>query len=93
MKRKDLLLSDQMDYDWITDMYCIPGMQMMISEKPNCLNEHIVHYGQGASKYISHNVWLAFQTSIKIINKNLPDLTKRIPEINRLKPTVIKPTV
>ena len=67
MNRKELSLSDRFDYDWMTDMYELQ-YEMMTSETPNALNEHTVLYGDGRSKIISHNVWMAFQAFKKRIH-------------------------
>lgn len=55
-----LSIADQLDLDWLTDMYCA-SQGMMITVVPNSLGEHIVRYGDGASKAISHECWIHWQ--------------------------------
>jgi hypothetical protein len=57
-----LSIQDQMDYDWMTDMFDT-GQEMVISQIPNFEGAHVVKYGAGASKLVSHAVWLKYEAT------------------------------
>jgi hypothetical protein len=57
-----LSIQDQMDYDWMVDMLDI-NHEMVISQTPNFEGNHVVNYGAGASKLVSHAAWLEYEAT------------------------------
>jgi hypothetical protein len=57
---QDFNMADQLDYNWLVDMHEL-NHEMIINPLPNFERYHIVYYGAGAFKLVSHNAWLQFK--------------------------------
>lgn len=56
---RNLNIEDTMDFDWLITMHNI-SHDMVIDRRTNFEDKHVVNYGNGASKLVTHSAYLKY---------------------------------